>query len=120
MSPHLFVGTATTPERRARGLMFRRYLPPDHGMLFVFPTPQVVPFWNMNTLIPLDVGFYDRAGRLIDVFPLRALRETSGQVESTPRPNAPYRFVLETNRGWFAAHGLKRGDPLPRITVLGS
>ena len=117
---HLFVETAATPDQRARGLMFRRRLPWDRGILFVFPMPQTGPFWNANTMIPLDVAFYDRDRKLVDVLPLRSIRETSGQVESTPRPSAPYRFVLETNRGWFAAHGLKRGDPLPRLTVLGS
>ena len=100
--------------------MFRRYLPPDHGMLFVFPTPQTAPFWNVNTLVPLDVGFYDRTGNLVDIFDLLSILETHGQVERTPIPRAPYSFVLETNRGWFAAHRLKRGDPLPRLTVLRS
>lgn len=100
--------------------MFRRYLAPDHAMLFVFPTPQTDTFWNSNTLIPIDVGFYDHAGKLIDVYALRSIRETRGQIESTPLPRTPYAFALETNRGWFAAHGVKRGDPLPRLTVLGS
>ena len=118
MTTDLYVRIARTPEERAYGLMGRTYLPPDHGMLFVFDRLQTGGFWNKNTLIPLDVGFYDAAGRLIEVQALRSIFETDGHVERTPTPSTPYRFALETNRGWFASQGLRRGGLLPKMIVL--
>ena len=84
-------------------------------MLFAFDSDRSDPFWNDGTLIPLDVGFYDAAGTLIDVFDLPSLTETRGQIRTTPRPRRPYRHVLEANRGWFMANGLRPGSALPRL-----
>ena len=50
---------------RARGLMYRPWLAPGTGMLFLFDPPQPVSFWMKNTLIPLDIRYYDVAGRLV-------------------------------------------------------
>jgi uncharacterized membrane protein (UPF0127 family) len=96
---------ADTPARRSRGLMFREYLPPDEGMIFLFPSENDENdcFWMKNTIIPLDIAFIDSAGRVI------AVRQ--GVPESTARicPPGPYRNVLEVNQGWFEAHGLGVG-----------
>ena len=56
------VELAVTPEEQEKGLMFRRTLAPDAGMLFVFATPQIVDFWMKNTILPLDMIFIRKNG----------------------------------------------------------
>jgi len=52
---------AADPLHRALGLMFRRSLEPDSGMLFVFPRPEILSFWMSHTLVALSVAFLDPA-----------------------------------------------------------
>ncbi len=102
---------------RARGLMFRRELKPDEGMLFVFPHPDERTFWMKNTLIPLDMIYADENGTVLGVVErAEPLTQTS---RSVPGPS---RFVLEVIGGWCADRGVGAGakmriDGLDRITV---
>ena len=90
--------------------MYRTSLDPLHGMLFVYPEPQPVAFWMRNTLIPLDILFFDAAGRLAHVHPdARPLDETPlpGAAADDPRPDRL--FVLEVAGGEAARLGLEEG-----------
>ncbi|UJF24185.1 DUF192 domain-containing protein [Suttonella sp. R2A3] len=58
-----------TPASRAKGLMYRVWLPPYSGMLFVFPEARPRTFWMKNTWVPLDIRFYDADGRLLAHYP---------------------------------------------------
>jgi uncharacterized membrane protein (UPF0127 family) len=99
------VALALTPAQRERGLKFRSALPPNEGMLFVFPEPVRHPFWMKDTVIPLSIAFLDREGRIIDILEMEPLNE-----EKLYRPGQPYLYALEMNRGWFERNGNKIGD----------
>jgi uncharacterized membrane protein (UPF0127 family) len=104
--PRIFtVELATTPEQMARGLMFRRSLPPDAGMLFVYPDSRPVAFWMKNTLIPLDMLFIAGDGKVSRIV------ERAVPLSETPISSVDeVRAVLELNGGTAARLGIKPGD----------
>lgn len=98
---------ARSDAERERGLMFRRRLDPEAGMLFVMPGDRAWTFWMKNTLIPLDLIFADKDGRVVGVVPdARPLDESSSKVDT------PSRYVLEVNGGWCRKHGVGVGATL--------
>jgi hypothetical protein len=101
------VELARTRSEQARGLMERRELGRDAGMLFLFDESSDHAFWMKNTLIPLDMIFAADDGRIVGI--------VAGAVpgDLTPRSvGAPSRYVLEVNGGWAEAHGVAPGDRL--------
>jgi uncharacterized membrane protein (UPF0127 family) len=99
------VEVARTDAERARGLMFRRSLAPDAGMIFLFEESVEHGFWMQNTLIPLDMIFIDDGGRIVGIV------ERAAPLTTTLRTvGVPSRYVLEVNGGWSASHGVARGD----------
>lgn len=95
---------AETPDARMRGLMFRRFLEKDHGMLFVFEDEDMRSFWMKDTPLNLDIAFISRDRIIIDIQSMEALSERA--IES----NGSAQYVIEMNRGWFAEHGVTVGD----------
>lgn len=101
------VEIAATPDERAKGLMFRRSLAPDAGMLFDFGRTEPVAMWMKNTLIPLDMLFVASDGAIVNI----AQRTVPESL--TPIPSAkPVRFVLEVAGGSASRLGIKPGDKL--------
>jgi uncharacterized protein len=99
------VEVAVTPDEMAQGLMFRRSLPADGGMLFIYETPQRASFWMKNTLIPLDMIFIAPDGRILNI------HERAVPQSLDPIPSAgPVRAVLEVNGGTASRLGIKPGD----------
>ena len=94
---------------RARGLMFRREMPSNAGMLFIFDEPGSQCMWMKNTLIPLSVAFLDDEGRIINI------EDMAPQTEDSHCAREPARYALEMNHGWFAARGIKPGTRLGGI-----
>lgn len=97
---------AQTAQEREIGLMFRRSLPVNDGMLFVFPRAGVQCFWMRNTLIPLAVAFIADDGSIVN------LDEMQAQTENSHCSTKPVRYVLEMNQGWFEKRGIKPGMSL--------
>ncbi|MGH7099951.1 MAG: DUF192 domain-containing protein [Stellaceae bacterium] len=103
---HLFhVEVARTPAQMERGLMFRRRLAPDAGMLFEYPAPTVARFWMHNTLIPLDMLFVAGSGRIASIA-ARAPPLSDAIISSA----APVRGVVELPGGTAARLGIKPSD----------
>ena len=104
--PHKFtVELATTPGQMEQGLMFRKSLPPDGGMLFDYRTPSMASMWMKNTLIPLDMLFVDERGRVINIHE----RAVPGSLDPIAAA-APARAVIELNGGTAARLGIRPGD----------
>jgi uncharacterized membrane protein (UPF0127 family) len=91
---------------RARGLMFRDALAPNHGMIFVFEQAARQCFWMRNTRIPLSAAFLDDSGRIVNIADMQPMSDDSHCSA------APVRFVLEMEQGWFARRGLREGSRL--------
>ncbi len=90
---------------RARGLMFRRMLPADRGMLFDFGREEEVSMWMQNTYIPLDMLFIKRDGTIG-----RIAADTEPLSTRTIPSGGPVLGVLEINGGEAAKRGIKAGD----------
>jgi uncharacterized protein len=98
------VELAATPGERARGLMHRRSMRPDHGMLFDFHTPQPVAFWMKDTPLPLDMLFLDARGTVVQVE-----ADTVPYSEAAIPSREPVRAVLELNAGTAKRLGIAPG-----------
>jgi uncharacterized protein len=96
---------ALTDAERARGLMYRKELEPDSGMLFVYPGQRLLSFWMKDTWIPLSIAFVRRDGLVTNIEEMRPLL-TEKRYES----NEPCRYAIEMNSGWFGRHGVEAGD----------
>jgi uncharacterized protein len=99
------IQVATTPAQMEQGLMFRRSLAPDGGMIFDFRTPSMATMWMKNTLIPLDMLFVDAQGRIVNIHE----RAVPGSLD-TIAAAAPVRAVVELNGGTAARLGIRPGD----------
>jgi len=101
------VEVVSSPAKIQRGLMYRKHLPPDHGMLFVFSTDKVRSFWMKNTLIPLDMLFVREDGSIAGIE-----RDTTPLSVESRSVGLPTRYVLELNGGWTAKYGVEAGATL--------
>ena len=98
------VELADQPAERGQGLMHRKTLGENEGMLFVYPQPAPRSFWMENTSIPLSIAFLDETGRVLNVEDMKPFDRTS-----TPSAGDAL-YALEMNQGWFDAHGVGTGS----------
>jgi uncharacterized protein len=100
------VEVADDPFEQARGLMRRKSLGEDRGMLFVFRGEEVRSFWMRNTLIPLSIAYIDSGGRITDILNMKPLDDKPPHYVSSE----PVQYALEVNQGFFEERGVKVGD----------
>jgi uncharacterized membrane protein (UPF0127 family) len=92
---------AVLPHERSKGLMFIQSLDENQGMLFFSNQPERQSFWMRNTYIPLDIGYFDPQGRLLEVHSMAPHDETPIRSHSNN-----ILFALEMPQGWFRKHNL--------------
>jgi hypothetical protein len=97
---------AHTAQARQVGLMMRKTMAPQRGMVFVFEHDATHCMWMKNTFLPLSVAFVDAQGKVINI------EDMQPQSEDNHCAAAPARFALEMNLGWFRERGIKAGDVL--------
>ncbi len=97
---------AQSAEQQMRGLMHRRELPGNDGMIFVNPRAETRCFWMRNTLLPLTIAFISDDGSIVNVADMQPRSEQSHC------SSKPVRFALEMGQGWFAKRGIQPGFKL--------
>ncbi len=103
---------AHTPQARQTGLMHRRSMPTQRGMIFVFTQDAQHCMWMRNTYLPLSVAFVDPEGRILNIEDMKPLTEDSHCAAG------PARYALEMNQGWFAERGIGPGQMLRGLERL--
>ncbi len=98
---------AVSDTEKMRGLMFRESLPENCGMIFVYQTPMRASFWMKNTLIPLDIGFFDKNGTLTEI---RKLYPQN--LDSVTSVRSDISYCIEMNAGWFEKNNIKSSAKL--------
>lgn len=124
---------ASTPREISWGLMGRNELPPDHGMMFSFPTYSIVGVWMFNCYMDLSVAFLDKNSTIIEIHelkafpqkmdpkrPVRSVEDLKKYPSQDPivkffKANAiysksPAKYMLEMPKQWFANHNIHVGD----------
>lgn len=101
------VQIAETNEQRGYGLMYRKWLAGDKGMIFLFEQDTSGGFWMKNTIIPLSIAFIDSAGVIVDIQDMEPCAEDPCPSYA---PSQPYRSALEVNQGAFERWGVSEGD----------
>jgi uncharacterized protein len=104
---------ADEPAERATGLMFRKDLEPDRGMLFVMREPERAAFWMKNTTLPLSVAYINQSGTILEIHDLDPLNE---KPVPSAFPNIAY--ALEMEQGWFAKNRVLAGDRVRGLPPL--
>lgn len=97
---------AVTAEQQMTGMMFRKEMNGNEGMLFVNEEKSARCFWMRNTLVPLTIAFIDNDGTIVNLADMQPLDERSHCAK------APVRFALEMRQGWFEKRGIKAGFKL--------
>jgi hypothetical protein len=97
---------AASPDQRQIGLMYRREMPTNEGMLFVFEDASRQCFWMRNTLLPLSIAFVADDGTIVNLADMKPMTEDSHC------SSKPVRYALEMNAGWFAKRGIGPGSKL--------
>lgn len=111
-SKKISVEIARTPNQLATGLMYRKSLDSDSGMLFIFESERPLSFWMKNTFIPLSIGFFSADKKLLEVLEM----EPVGSVMQLDIPryqsSKPAQYALEMTKGWFSKNKIKVGTRL--------
>ena len=97
---------------RQKGLMYKKAIPEDYGMFFIWNTKKVQCMWMKNTYIALSVAYMDGSGKIINIYDMVPLSKIS------VCSDRPALYALEVNRGWYKRNNIKVGDILDLDKIL--
>lgn len=103
---------AETPAQHSQGLMYRTQLNSNEGMLFVFKDEQIREFWMKNTLINLDIGYFNKDMVLVDIQHMKAVTSVLQKDIPTYPSKLPAQYALEVPENWFKKNNLTEGSRL--------
>ena len=106
------IEVASNPNDRRKGLMFRKSLPEDHGMFFVWEYRERQCMWMRNTYVPLNVAYIDTKGKILEIYEMLPLSEDS--ICSKKR----VKYALEVNLDWFKRNNVYVGDQIDITEIL--
>jgi uncharacterized membrane protein (UPF0127 family) len=106
-SARLAVEIADTPAARVQGLMGRKALPENTGMIFVYPKSGPREFWMKNTLVPLSIAFISQDFTILEILDMHPPADNDNPPSYYSKNTA--RYALEVNRGWFKRNGFGAG-----------
>ncbi len=109
---NIAVQFALTPQEQARGLMHRKSMEPNDGMLFVFPKANQRSFWMRNTRIALDIAYIQPDGVIAEIHPMQPFDESG-----VPSVSTNIQFALEMNQDWFSVKSVNPGDKIDLAQV---
>ena len=102
---NLKVEVAATHEERLLGLMYRKKLPDNKGMLFIYPSERIIKLWMKNTSIPLSVAFLNKNKKIINI---EKMEPNQTKIIYKSKDFALY--AVEVNQGWFELNTVSVGD----------
>ena len=105
-SKSLDVEIANSDAKRRQGLMHRKDLAKDHGMLFLWPQSNTRCMWMKNTSLPLSVAYLSPDGRILEIYDMVPFSEDSICSKQSVR------MAVEVNQGWFAKNKISVGDKI--------
>ncbi len=111
-APRIQAEVARRPGEMAMGLMFRKSMGDNEGMLFVFERERRASFWMANTFIPLTIAYLDRDGVILELHDMKP-HDTTPVLSKSDR----VAFALEMNRGWFKLNGVKVGEKITPVNT---
>lgn len=109
---NLNIEIANTKEQRAEGLMFRKSLKQNNGMLFIFDKEQQVSFWMKNTLIPLSIAYINKKGEIMEIYDMNPR-----SLEPVPSKRSTVLYALEVNKGFYKQNKISIGDKINLDTL---
>ena len=116
----LVLDAAETVEQQAYGLMNRKKMAVDDGMIFIFPEANPREFWMKDTLIDLDIAYVGATGSVIDIQNMKAMTSVLQTNLPTYPSKGPALYAIEMNSGWFKKNGFPVGTQLKLLPGLTS
>lgn len=107
---NMTVELARTSAEQETGLMGRTSLPPDTGMLFIFPSKVQLGFWMKDTLLPLSIAWIDEKGKIVEI------QDMEAKSLDVHTPAQSYIWALEVPKGYFSSKGIVAGNTVKLVT----